>query len=142
MDIIFRLIMSEIRSVITLFFILLLVSGCSKEGQKEVVVYTSVDQVFSEPVLKDFEREKGIKAKAVYDVEATKTTGLVNRLLTEKDRPQCDVFWNNEIVRTILLKRKGVLAPYSSSSAEDIPSQFRDKEVLPERVWVATRCSG
>lgn len=73
MDIIFRLIMSEMRSVITLFFILLFVSGCSKEGQKELVVYTSVDQVFSEPILKDFEREMSIKAKAVYDVEATKT---------------------------------------------------------------------
>jgi iron(III) transport system substrate-binding protein len=117
-----------VKGLIALFFILLLVSGCAKEGSKEVVVYTSVDQVFSEPILKDFEKKTGIKVKTVYDVEATKTTGIVNRLLTEKDRPKCDVFWNGEIVRTILLKNKGILTPYKSPSAEDIPSQFRDKE--------------
>jgi len=34
--------------------------------------------------------------------------GLVNRLLTEKDRPQCDVFWNNEEFRTRQLAAHGV----------------------------------
>jgi len=116
------------KRLISLLFILLLALGCAKEGQKEVVVYTSVDQVFSEPILKDFEKKTGIKVKAVYDVEATKTVGLVNRLMAEKENPKCDVFWNNEIVRTIVLKKKGVLTPYSSPSAEDIPSQFKDKD--------------
>lgn len=116
------------KRLISLLFVLLLALGCAKEGQKEVVVYTSVDQVFSEPILKDFEKKTGIKVKAVYDVEATKTVGLVNRLMAEKENPKCDVFWNNEIVRTIVLKKKGVLTPYSSPSAEDIPSQFKDKD--------------
>ena len=118
------------RRIILLFFavIVVLVMGCAKEGQKEVVIYTSVDQIFSEPILKDFERMTGIKVKAVYDVEASKTTGLVNRLLAEKGRPQCDVFWNSEIGRTIILKQKGVLTPYRSPSAEDIPPIFRDKD--------------
>lgn len=97
----------------------------------QVVVYTSVDQVFSEPVLKRFEKEKGIAVKAVYDVEASKTTGLVNRLLAEKQRPKCDVFWNSEFARTILLKRQGILAAYDSPSASDIPSLFRDRD----RCW-------
>jgi len=116
------------KRLISLLFVLLLALGCAKEGQKEVVVYTSVDQVFSEPILKDFEKKTGIKVKAVYDVEATKTVGLVNRLMAEKENPKCDVFWNNEIVRTIVLKKKGVLTPYNSPSAEDIPSQFKDKD--------------
>ncbi len=120
--------MKKLAIFLLAVFILGTAFGCAKTSQKEVVVYTSVDQVFSEPILKDFEKEKGIKVKAVYDVEATKTTGLVNRLLAEKDRPKCDVFWNNEIVRTILLKNKGILTPYRSLSAEDIPSQFRDKD--------------
>jgi iron(III) transport system substrate-binding protein len=101
--------------------------GCGKEV-REVVIYTSVDQVFSEPILKDFEKEKGIKVKIVYDVEASKTTGIVNRLIAEKDRPKCDVFWNGEILRTILLRQKEILAPYQSPSAEDIPIQFKDKD--------------
>ena len=102
--------------------------GCAREATKEVVVYTSVDQVFSEPIFNDFEKKTGIKVKAVYDVEASKTVGLVNRLIAEKGNPKCDVFWNNEIVRTIVLKEKEVLVPYTSPSAEDIPSQFRDKD--------------
>ena len=102
--------------------------ACARSNRAEVVIYTSVDQVFSEPVLQDFEREVGIRVKAVYDVEASKTTGLVNRLIAEKDNPKCDVFWNSEIGRTIVLKQKGILRPYRSPSAVDIPKQFRDKE--------------
>jgi iron(III) transport system substrate-binding protein len=94
----------------------------------EVVIYTSLDQVFSEPILQDFERQTGIRVKAVYDVEASKTTGLVNRLIAEKSHPQADVFWNSEVGRTLVLKDKGILAPYRSSSAADIPDQFKDKD--------------
>jgi iron(III) transport system substrate-binding protein len=98
----------------------------------EVVVYTSVDQVFSEPILQAFEKRTGIKVKAVYDVEASKTTGLVNRLIAEKRYPRADVFWNSEVGRTLVLKQKGVLAPYQSPSALDIPPQFKDQDAY----WV------
>ncbi|MFN8421854.1 MAG: hypothetical protein U0470_00145 [Anaerolineae bacterium] len=54
-------------------------------GGREVVVYTSVDQEFAEKALDRFEARSGITVKAVYDVEAAKTTGLVNRLIAEKD---------------------------------------------------------
>jgi len=98
---------------------------------EEVVVYTSLDQEFSEPILRLFEQQTGITVKAVYDVEAAKTTGLVNRLVAEAPRPRCDVFWNSEIARTILLKHKGILAPYRSASAADIPPRFKD----PQGYW-------
>jgi hypothetical protein len=45
-----------------------------------VVVYVSHDQVFSEPILKDFERDTGIKVCAIYDTEESKSTGAMNRL--------------------------------------------------------------
>jgi iron(III) transport system substrate-binding protein len=114
------------RHVVYIFLILVCVAGCGKKTEREVVIYTSVDQVFSEPILKDYEKEQGIKVNAVYDVEASKTTGLVNRLIAEKDKPKCDVFWNSEFSRTIVLKEKGVLAPYVSPSAGDIPEKFKD----------------
>lgn len=69
-------------------------------GADRVVVYTSQDQVYSEPILRQFERQSGIRVAAVYDSEAVKTVGLANRLLAERHRPQCDVFWNNEELRT------------------------------------------
>ncbi len=98
---------------------------------REVVVYTSVDQVYSEPFLKEYEKESGVSVKVVYDVEATKTTGLVNRLISERANPRADVFWNGEIMQTILLKQNDVLAPYISPASAGIPDLFRD----PEGYW-------
>lgn len=62
----------------------------------EVVIYAAQDQIYAEPILHEFEKETGLKVKAVYDSEAVKTTGLANRLLAERSHPQCDVFWGNE----------------------------------------------
>lgn len=104
-------------------------TGCKgKKDIQSVVIYTSLDRVFSEPVLRTFEEKTGIKVLAVYDSEATKTTGLVNRLIAEKNSPRADVFWNSETGRTIVLKKKGILAKYLSPSASDIPEQFRDSD--------------
>lgn len=122
----------------TAFVILVLIigfgvySGLNRDVPPEVVIYTSVDQIYSEPVLDKFEAETGIKVKAVYDVEAAKTTGLVNRLIAEKGNPLADVWWNGEIAQTILLKEEGVLTPYSSPEANGIPSEYID----PDDYWI------
>lgn len=72
----------SIITCVLIIFILSIVPGCTGDNaERKVVVYTSVDQVFSEPVLKDFEKQTGIKVYPAYDVEAAKTTGLVNRLI-------------------------------------------------------------
>ena len=77
-------------------------------NHQRVVVYTSQDEVYAEPILKDFERKTSIEVRAVYDTEAVKTVGLANRLLAERDHPQCDVFWNNEELRTRQLAARDV----------------------------------
>lgn len=105
--------------------------GCQSSSQREVVIYTSVDQIFAEDILKEFEEETGIKVKPVFDVEATKTIGLANRLIAEKDKPQGDVFWSGEFIMTILLAEEGVLEPYASPSASDIPAKYKD----PDGYW-------
>ncbi len=110
-------------SLIALFT--LLFTSC--EHQKEVVVYCTVDQVFSEPILNDFEKETGIKVKAVYDTEETKSTGVLNRLIAEKNNPQCDVFWSGDPLRNNVLKEKGITAAYNSKAVKQIPAYFRDK---------------
>jgi iron(III) transport system substrate-binding protein len=116
-------------AIISLFTTLL--PGCTPSNARQVVIYTSVDQVFSEPVLQQFEQQTGIRVLPVYDVEAAKTTGLVNRLITEKSHPRADVFWNGEFAQTILLQQQGVLAPYLSPNAADIPAKYVD----PEGYW-------
>jgi iron(III) transport system substrate-binding protein len=85
-----------------------LLGGCGGQGESTVIVYCAQDQVFAEPLLAEFTRQTGIKARAVFDSEAVKTVGLANRLLAEKDHPQCDVFWGNEELRARQLAARGV----------------------------------
>ena len=103
----------------------------AKAAKEEVVVYCSVDQVFGEPILRQFERKTGIKVRPLFDVEATKTVGLVNRLIAERRRPRADVFWNSEVSRSIVLAEKNIFAPYSSPQSADIPALFKD----PKHRW-------
>lgn len=101
---------------------------CSGKQANEVVVYTTVDQIFSEPVLRDFQKETGIEVKALYDTEETKSTGILNRLIAEKDHPRCDVFWSGDPARTMVLKNKGITTSYDSPAAKDIPTHFKDRD--------------
>jgi len=119
---------------IPLVLILLLavvVNSCRSASSNTVVVYVSEDQVFSEPILRDFERETGITVKSVFDTEESKSTGVTNRLIAEKNNPQADVYWANEPVRADALKQRGVSTPYLSASAEGIADQFKD----PDHYW-------
>lgn len=122
-------------SIATLLVGVGLIAGCggqqSSSGTREVTVYVSTDRVFSEPVLQEYEQRSGVRVNAVYDTEETKSTGLANRLIAERNRPQADVFWSNEPVRTLVLKSRGVLAPYRSPAAEGIPGALID----PEGFW-------
>jgi len=107
----------------------LTLAGCSRcQHSKEVVVYTSVDQVFSEPVLRRFERETGIQVRAVYDTEETKSTGVLNRLIAEGPNPRADVFWSGDPVRTFQLIKRGLVEPYRSPMAEGLPEFVRSDD--------------
>ena len=110
--------------------------ACAREP--DVTIYCALDQVFSEELIREFERESGLDVRAEFDVEAHKTVGLVRRLREERARPRCDVFWNNEIAHTIALAEEGLLAAYDSPSAADIPATFRD----PEHRWTGFAARG
>ncbi len=120
------------KTLIIIFISLLFLSSCSGERnieeEKKVVVYTSVDQHIAEEILNDFENETGIKVLPVFDIEASKTTGLANRLISEKDNPQGDVFWSSEIIMTLKLKEEGIFQPYISEESLNIPKSYKDKD--------------
>lgn len=101
-----------------------LASGCAR-AQNEVVVYTSVDQVFSEPIFRLFEQQSGLTVRAVFDTEETKSTGVVNRLIAEGRNPRADVFWSGDPVRPFLLVKRGLVAPYRSPRAAGLPTGLR-----------------
>lgn len=107
---------------------LLGLASCRTGGRSEVVVYTALDQEFSQPVLHRFQEKTGITVRPVYDIESTKTVGLYQRILWERDRPQCDVFWNNEILHTLRLARQGLLESYFSPEAQNFPEKWRSRD--------------
>ena len=119
------------RALLGLFLLSGALGACGTGSAPQVVVYTSEDQVFSEPILKNFEKSSGIAVRAVYDTEETKSTGVALRVVAERDRPQADVFWGNEPLRAVMLKGEGLLQPYESPGSRDIPKRYRD----PEGYW-------
>src|SRR5256886_7894240 len=122
---------TEVIGLVAISTLIPILASCQKMSSRTVVVYVSEDQVFSEPILKDFERETRITVKSVFDTEESKSTGVMNRLIAEKNNPQADVYWANEPVRADALKQRGVSTPYVSPSAEGIPDQFKD----PDKYW-------
>ena len=117
-----------LRRIFILCLMLILLLVCCKREENTVIIYTSVDRNYSEQVFNNFEEKTGIKVLAAYDSEASKTTGMVNKLIEEKDNPVAAVFWNGEFAQTIVLKEKGILASYRSVEADVIPSNYKDDE--------------
>ena len=106
-------------------------SGCVQGSgpQPAVVVYSSVDEVFARPIAERFEEATGIAVLLVPDTEETKSTGLLNRLIAEQQRPQADVFWSGDPIRAELLKSRGISARYDSPSARDLPPGYSDPDL-------------
>jgi iron(III) transport system substrate-binding protein len=98
--------------------LLLSLFGCAPGGRSEVVAYVSVDRSIAEPMLAEFERQSSIRVLAVYDTEANKTTGLVNRLIAEEAHPSADVFWSGEIAQTLQLDQRQLLAGIATLPAD------------------------
>ena len=102
--------------------------GCRSASENEVIVYTALDQQFSEPHFKMFTEQTGIPVVPKFDTEANKTVGLTTAILAEKNRPRCDLFWNNEILNTLRLEKAGLLDVYFPKNRESFPAEFRSAE--------------
>jgi iron(III) transport system substrate-binding protein len=107
------------------------VGGCWTASGPEVVVYSALDREFAEPILNQYADASGVKVRGVYDIESSKTVGLVERIIQESDRPVCDLFWNNEILHTLRLEKLGLLRVYHSPTAEAYPAMYRS----PDGTW-------
>ena len=80
--------------------------GCAPEVPKQVVVYTAVSEEVAKPIFGAFTRQTGIEVVAKYEAAAG---GLARTLEAERDQPQADIFWNNELLQTLRLKQDGLL---------------------------------
>jgi iron(III) transport system substrate-binding protein len=107
-----------------------------------LVVYCAHDRVYSEKMLAMFTEKTGVAVCPRFDTEATKSLGLVEQIARERGAPRCDVFWNNEVLGTMDLARRGLLEPYLGPGHARIPEQYRDPGGLwtgfaaRMRVWI------
>jgi iron(III) transport system substrate-binding protein len=113
------------KQILALAFATLL-AACGQSS--DVTLYVALDQEHSEALVRRFEEESGLRVNARFDTEASKTVGLVSAIVSEKDRPRCDVFWNNELAHTVSLGQKGLLEPYASTAAAGIPAAFKAED--------------
>jgi iron(III) transport system substrate-binding protein len=97
-------------------------------GLTPLIVYCAHDAVFSEQILRDFERRTGIPVEIRFDTEATKSLGLVNLIVQEAAHPRCDVFWNNQVLSTLELQQRGLLEPYRGPGFDRIPARWKDAD--------------
>ncbi len=107
----------------------LLSLGCVPQKEKSVVLYSASDREYATPILDAFERSNsGTEISRQFDIEASKTLGLVTRIERERERPKCDVFWNNEIIHTIRLQNQGLLASRRWKVPDSWPRAFKAKD--------------
>lgn len=99
--------------------------GRESAPQREVVVYVSADQQVAGPILDAFEAETGIRVRPLFDTEATKTTGLANRIRRESHRPRADVFWSSEPFAAERLAGEGRLQPVRHPDLVGHPANWR-----------------
>jgi iron(III) transport system substrate-binding protein len=119
------------RLVPLVLCLVLMLSGCRSGSEPEVIVYAALDAEFSRPIFSDFTEQTGIAVRPKFDAESTKTVGLTQLILQERNRARCDVFWNNEILNTLRLQRQGLLEVYRPTIAGQYPEAFRS----PQGTW-------
>lgn len=99
----------------------------SSSTDKSLTVYCAHDSIHAQQVFDAFTKQTGIEVVIRYDTEATKSLGLIEQIISEKDNPQCDVFWNNELLGTLDLHSRGAFEPYQGTGRERIPDAYKDE---------------
>ncbi|MDQ7013081.1 MAG: extracellular solute-binding protein [Planctomycetota bacterium] len=119
----------------------LTLGGCGRRGDSgadgagEVMLYSSVDDFVLRDVVRDFERATGVTVRLLGDTEATKTTGLIERLVAERDEPRADVWWSSEPFGTIRLAEMGLFEPAGVTPPEVVDPLLRGKLDAADGSW-------
>ncbi|MEM0983030.1 MAG: extracellular solute-binding protein [Planctomycetota bacterium] len=126
----------RLASLLLVLVTLTLVScsdGGSPGDRETVVLYSSVDRwLMEQEILPAAEAATGLEIRYLGDNEANKTTGLVQRLLSEKDSPRADVWWSSEPFGTVRLAQESVLTP---STPDTIPADWPARLVGTDNLW-------
>lgn len=100
------------------------VSGSALANANEVNVYSYRQPYLIEPMLKDFEKDTGVKVNVIF---ADK--GLFERVKSEGELSPADVLLTVDINRLVELKNAGLAQKVESKVLEqNIPAQYRDSQ--------------
>lgn len=95
----------------------------SEKKDEKVVVYTAHPEEMLDQLSKEFEEKTGI------EVECLNLGGdLAERVRSEKDNPQADVIYGQDMATYMALKDEGCLAPSNPSWADDLDDYYKDDE--------------
>lgn len=108
--------------------LLFLLAACGSNEPAGPLIRVALDEQFSKKVLEGFAKDLSIQLTQKHDAESNKTVGHVTQILEDRDNQRCSVFWNNEVAHTVSLASQGLLEPYDSPSAKDIPARWRDQD--------------
>ncbi|OOF38893.1 iron ABC transporter substrate-binding protein [Rodentibacter mrazii] len=112
------------KSLTTLALSLSAVLSTSAFAANEVNVYSYRQPYLIEPMLKDFEKETGIKVNVIF---ADK--GLVERVKQEGELSPADVLLTVDISRVMQIVNEGLAQSFTSKILdENIPAQYRDSD--------------
>ena len=98
--------------------------------ENELVLYSGRGKSLVGPIIKQFQRETGIKVTARYG----STAQLALAILEEGGRSPADVFWAQDAGGLGVLSKAGVFVELPTAIVESAPMRFRNVKAT----WVAT----
>jgi len=97
-------------------------------GASEVTLYSARKEDLIRPAIEAFQKETGIRVTLL----TGRAGELARRIELERGNPNGDVFLGTTAGITELLRQKGLLEPYASPYAREIPEEFR----AADHAWV------
>lgn len=113
-----------------------------RRSTPRVVLYSSVDDYLLRELVPMYQAATGVSVDLVGDTEATKNTGLAERIVAERARPRGDVWWSSEPFYSIRLAREGLLEPGAARAAlgDAIAPQWPTGLLASDGSWAGLAC--
>ena len=109
--------------------LLAVLAAGSVQAAEEINVYSARQAYLIEPIVKEFEKDQGIKVNLVYAED-----GLAERLAREGKHTPADLVLTVDISRLMELVENDLVQPVESQTLnKNIPAQYRD----PDNRWFA-----
>ncbi|MDR1832747.1 MAG: ABC transporter substrate-binding protein [Fusobacteriaceae bacterium] len=105
--------------------------GAEKET-KHLLIYAGLMEDYAIKATKEFEKETGIKTEFV----RMSSGETLTRIAAEKDNMTASVWYGGPVDAFIQANEQGLLEPYVSPNAKDVPDQFKDKSGIWTGIYV------